>query len=101
LAQALHSAPLHPNEDRLPASELEKPWLLLAEAGAAASDSIACGERLARLPKTYEPYLNALSDRLLLPLPHWTASATSLDNWQTSAWGRKAEAAARQSAEHF
>jgi len=31
----------------------------------------------------YEPYLNTLSDRLLMPLPPWT-SAKPMDNWRTS-----------------
>jgi hypothetical protein len=29
----------------------------------------------------YEPYLNTLSDRLLMPLPSWTL-AEPMDNWR-------------------
>jgi hypothetical protein len=101
LAQALHTPPQPPDDDRLPAGELEKLLKLLAEAGAVAPDSTACGDRLVRLRRTYEPYINALSERLLLPLPRWTASAASLDNWQTSAWGRKQDRSTPQSLDHF
>jgi hypothetical protein len=101
LAQALHTPPQPPDDDRLPAGELEKLLKLLAEAGAVAPDRTACGERLVRLRRTYEPYINALSERLLLPLPRWTASAASLDNWQTSAWGRKQDRSTPQSLDHF
>ena len=36
----------------------------------------------------YEPYVVALSELLLMPLPPWILPANAIDNWKTSAWGR-------------
>jgi hypothetical protein len=87
LAQTLHTPPDPPQVDRLPAGGLEKLRALLAEGGAAAPDCAVCNEKLGRLRQMYEPYINALSKRLLLPLPSWLSAAKPADNWQTSAWG--------------
>lgn len=45
-------------------------------------------ERLAELRAMYEPYVYALSDWLLMPVPPWILPPDSIDNWKTSAWGR-------------
>jgi hypothetical protein len=45
-------------------------------------------KRLAELREMYEPYLHALSDWLLMPLPPWILPPDSIDNWKTSAWER-------------
>lgn len=45
-------------------------------------------KRLAELREMYEPYVFALSDWLLMPLPPWILPPDSIDNWKTSAWGR-------------
>lgn len=45
-------------------------------------------KRLAELRDMYEPYVYALSDWLLMPLPPWILPPDSIDNWKTSAWGR-------------
>jgi len=34
----------------------------------------------------YEPYLFALSRRLMISLPHWLPNETVIDDWETSAW---------------
>jgi hypothetical protein len=44
--------------------------------------------RLAELRDMYEPYVFALSDWLLMPVPPWILPPDSIDNWKTSAWGR-------------
>jgi len=36
----------------------------------------------------YEPYVSALSELLLMPLPPWILGEDAVDNWKTSAWGR-------------
>ena len=43
-------------------------------------------KRLADLRAMYEPYINVLSDYLLMPLPGWLPKPRAIDNWQTSAW---------------
>jgi hypothetical protein len=34
----------------------------------------------------YEPYLEVLSEYLLMPVPGWLPKKRMVDNWQTSAW---------------
>jgi hypothetical protein len=36
----------------------------------------------------YEPYVNALGQRLLITLPPWMPRDRRSDNWQSSAWGK-------------
>ena len=45
-------------------------------------------KRLAEFREMYEPYVFALSDWLLMPVPPWILPPDSIDNWKTSAWGR-------------
>lgn len=45
-------------------------------------------KRLAELRAMYEPYVYALADWLLMPVPPWILPPDSIDNWKTSAWGR-------------
>src|SRR6266581_2575391 len=45
-------------------------------------------ERLTELRRMYEPYVEALSGYLALPLPPWVRERDQPDNWQTSAWDR-------------
>ena len=44
--------------------------------------------RLTELREMYEPYVAALSEFLVMPLPPWILSENAIDNWKTSAWGR-------------
>jgi hypothetical protein len=44
--------------------------------------------RLCELREMYEPYVFALSELLLMPLPTWILPEDAIDNWKTSAWGR-------------
>jgi hypothetical protein len=58
----------------------------LAKHGVALSLGADATERLAELRLLYEPYLQALSRRLLMPLPSWVPSDHKKDNWQGSPW---------------
>ncbi len=77
--------------DRLPADQ----FLLLSEqlgnAGVEFSAPEEAEGRLGEFRATYEPFLLALSDYLLIPLPGWLPS-DDLDNWQNSPRGRSAKA---------
>jgi hypothetical protein len=44
--------------------------------------------RLTEMREMYEPYVAALSEFLVMPLPPWILSEDAIDNWKTSAWGR-------------
>ena len=65
-----------PSPDRLSSSDLARLFHLLAEAGRPPSDTAGAAQRLADLRRTYEPYVNALADHLLMPLPAWTSAQT-------------------------
>src|SRR5262249_12602770 len=61
--------------------------IALAELKALLGETAQVNEhKLAELRQLYEPYVNALSQYLLMSLPNWTATAGALDNWQTTAW---------------
>jgi hypothetical protein len=54
----------------------------------------------------YEPYVYALSRRLLMTLPPWIATDHKKDNWQGGPWDRAIQARAlehpgRATDEHF
>lgn len=59
-------------------------WGLSLRAGADADD------RLRSLRRLYEPYANGLACHLLIPLPPWLPAHARADNWQTSAYDRRA-----------
>ena len=71
LARVFHLDPRAPFPDRLSASDLVRIFHLLSDAGQAPSDSKEMARRLSDLRRTYEPYVNALADRFLMPLPAW------------------------------
>ena len=88
IAHVFNTRPHAPNEDRLSGAEVARMRANLASRGISLQAGIAGEERLAALRKMYEPYVHALSEYLLMPLPQWELSADSADNWQTSAWER-------------
>lgn len=93
IAQVLNTPPRPPGADRLPAAELAKLRALLVTAGVPQRSTSDTDQKLAELREMYEPFLGALSDRLLMPLPAWTVAAKPVDNWRTSAWARASDMA--------
>src|SRR6058998_952778 len=77
LAQVFRLEPRAPSPDRLSPSDAARLFHLLAEAGRPVPDMAEAARRLSDLRGTYEPYVNALAERLLMPLPAWTATRTS------------------------
>jgi hypothetical protein len=88
LAHVFNTKPHDPHHDRLPPGEFARMRDNLNLSGIALENSGAAVERLDKLRGMYEPYVHALSEHLLMPLPQWEIAAKSADNWQTSAWGR-------------
>src|SRR5207237_1078811 len=88
LAHVFNTKPHMPHNDRLPPSELARMRDNLKLRGIVLRDGDAAVERLEKLRQMYEPYVHALSQYLLMPLPQWEVAAKSADNWQTSAWER-------------
>jgi len=87
--------------DRLPAEdrhrlETELAWrgVTLTAVNAVNSDKADVPDRLAELRDVYEPYLHALSRRLLMTLPPWIHKNRVKDNWQGGPWDRAIQARA-------
>ena len=81
LAEVLGALPLARKIDRLPAADLGKLRTLLTATGIPLRSSAEGDQKLDHLRQMYEPYINTLSDRLLMPLPPWTI-AKPMDNWR-------------------
>lgn len=87
LSQTLGTTPRRHGRNRLPAKELAELRAVLQEAGIPLREGANADAELARLRQMYEPFVSALADRLLMPLPHWRPSPGAKDAWQITAWG--------------
>ncbi|MGH9680381.1 MAG: potassium channel family protein [Candidatus Acidiferrales bacterium] len=87
LSEVLRVRPVHAAPDRLPSADLEEVRALLIKCGGSPNCSEAGDLKLTRLREMYEPYLNGLSRRLLMPIPSWGAGSKYVENWKRSAWG--------------
>jgi hypothetical protein len=88
LSQVLSASPTLPSPPMEGRSEirLADVALLLRQAGVGIEVNVVKEERLAGLRAAYEPYAEALSRLLLMPLPPLAPSADSRDNWVRSPW---------------
>jgi ion channel len=77
LVQVFRLEPRAPAPDRLSTTDLTRLYGLLAEAGRPVTDTADAARSLAEIRLTYEPYVHALAERLLMPLPAWTSAQTS------------------------
>jgi len=102
LAQVYSTPPQRPGE-RLTTAQLARVRDRLGGGGLAFKARPDFEERLTELRRMYEPYVEALSGYLALPLPPWVRERDRPDNWQTSAWDRVVQlpAAAPAKEEHF
>src|SRR6266496_1516071 len=90
IAQVFRTAPVAPEScgGRLTSEELTRVRKILKENGIVFPADEQAEQRLCELRMMYEPYVFALSDWLLMPLPPWILPPDAIDNWKTSAWGR-------------
>jgi hypothetical protein len=90
LAQVFRTAPAAPQAcaTRLYPGDLERLRDILEHNGAALQHGEEAELKLTELRLMYEPYVSALSDMLMMPLPPWILGSDAIDNWKTSAWGR-------------
>ncbi len=88
LAEVLRVPASRPAQDRLPPTELAQVRNLLLECHASSKCGESGDKKLAELREMYEPYLNALSLRLLMPLPSWGVGQDYAQTWNRSAWGK-------------
>jgi Ion channel len=90
LALVFRTPPRPPDPDRLPPDGLARLREVLRGAGLALQEGSAADARLGELRGLYEPFVNALAEYLLFPLPPVLPEKEPVDNWQTSAWMRRA-----------
>lgn len=90
LAQILSTPPKAFCVDRLPPDRMIEVRRLLESTGARLHDGEVAEQKLTELRRLYEPYVNAIAEYLVLPVPGWFPVENAKDNWQTSAWEKAA-----------
>ena len=88
LAEVLRVPASRPTQDRLPPKEVAAVRNLLVECRASSKCGESGDKKLIELREMYEPYLNGLSLRLLMPLPSWGVGHRFVENWKRTAWGK-------------
>jgi hypothetical protein len=90
LALVFYRPPIPPDPDRLPPARLQQLRETLRAAGLELRDGPSADAKLAELRGMYEPFVNALAGHFLLGLPPVFTEKMVVDNWQTTAWTRRA-----------
>jgi hypothetical protein len=78
--------------ERLTDEGLEALRKHLAEAGMRLQQDETADQKLRKLRSLYEPYSDALAQRLLLSVPPWLRVDIKKDNWQSGPWDRVIQA---------
>jgi len=86
----VNQPPRQPSTDRLPAARLDALLGDLKAAGMAIRNDDASRDKLAELRELYEPFLGALAHYFHFAIPDVLPADDRPDNWQTSAWARRA-----------
>jgi hypothetical protein len=89
LCQAVSAPPVELAEDRLPPDRLLALRESLRGTGLELADGGVAEDRLTELRGMYEPFVQALAARFLMPIPPVMIEGEPVDNWQTSAWMRR------------
>jgi hypothetical protein len=96
LSQVVNAEYSPHDTDRMTAADLPRLRTELARHGVTLSltqdDGADAAEQLEQLRMLYEPYVYALSRRLLMTLPAWIAADHKKDNWQSGPWDRAIQA---------
>jgi hypothetical protein len=87
LAQVFMTDPSLFSLNRLTHDDFTRLRTFLAKTNITMKDEETAEHKLTKLRGMYEPYVNALSQKLQMPLPNWIAETGAVDDWQTSAWG--------------
>jgi len=86
LTMVFHAPPILNAPDRLPPEMLDKMRDMLEDAGVPFCELESSRQELAKLRRSYEPYIIALSERFEMPLPPWVMLNPEPDDWQTDGW---------------
>jgi hypothetical protein len=90
LALVFQTPPRPPDPDRLPPADLGKLYDALRAAGLPLRGGPAAAQALAELRALYEPFVNALAVFFELAMPPMQPAKPPVDDWQTSAWTKRA-----------
>jgi hypothetical protein len=86
LTAVFDARPLALLSDRLDAAAMHRLMEIASTRGLLTSPNPAAEARLRAICATYEPYLAALAELLLMPLPSWVPPPGAQDNWESTAW---------------
>jgi hypothetical protein len=86
LAYVFNEPPVKPAQDRLPVEEWQRLVGSIKGSGMWFCVEEEAYAKLKGLRKEYEPYVNAVSLALFLPLPPWMPMDGDKDSWQIAAW---------------
>ena len=90
LALVFRLPPRPPDAPRLTSAHLDRLRVLLQEAGLSLREGPGLQAKLTQLREMYEPFVGALAHFLFLTLPPFVREQEAVDNWQTTAWTRRA-----------
>lgn len=90
LALVFRLPPRPPDPPRLTPVQLERLRSLLGDAGLRLRTGSGLQANLTRLREMYEPFVGALAEFLFMTLPPFVREQDAVDNWQTTAWTRRA-----------
>lgn len=86
LCQVMQSPPRGNSPTRLAPDDVDRLRARLAAAGVFLREGDEADRQLAALRALYEPYVDALSARVLMKLPTWAPEPDAADDWETTAW---------------
>ncbi|HEX5702170.1 MAG TPA: potassium channel family protein [Pyrinomonadaceae bacterium] len=85
LTKVFNTSPLKNDGQQLTPEELAQLRTVLGQCGVALCNEPGDDVAVTKLRAMYEPYLQVLSEHLLMPLPGWLPQPRATDDWQTSA----------------
>lgn len=90
IAQVFRTTPTtrHASKSRLSHADFQRMLSIVRPEQGWTEDLTEAEHKLMQMREMYEPYVAALSEFLVMPLPPWILSEATIDNWKTSAWGR-------------
>ena len=90
LSHILGTRPRSAAPERLSVADLAQLRAVLAQAGIPLREGPEADRMLSHLRQMYEPFVSALADWLLMPLPPWLPPPGARDVWKVTAWGPEA-----------
>jgi len=87
LSHILGARPQSAAPGRLSAADLAQLRAVLTQAGVPLREGPEADQMLTHLRQMYEPFVSALADWLLMPLPPWLPPPGARDVWKVTAWG--------------